>query len=558
MPLITSLSNINTQVNTLIHVCAILFIWIFWNYSLSAQTVITGKLLGADGNPMKHAMVNILYPGDTGYLATVEADKDGSYSISTVKSGPLLIRFVGVNHSAKNVVLLNTSEKVNENIDVRLSYNTFSRNLSKLSISGDFNDYKLDEMNRQSDGSFSYTISTDKPIVRYKLVWFFLPDGNYVYDSKYGYLVKGEPKDGKLEVRIDPSSTNILTGKFIVKFGNENSEVAKYALAFMTAEKMIADYQNANNEYKKTHSNPASFIYDTEPQIKSVSEKINKETDPVLKQILHYQKLILAQNCSPDNTNLVNSAIDEFITNVPANSFVAAYLYFMLPDIFFDFTNDLLPSRLIYVDELLKSENVASGTKSKIIRNILSAAVYAGNEVIRNKYYSLLMEKFSESYGAKQAKEFLFDKEIIISKGNLAPQFSLRSLDDPNVTFTIESFKGKILLIDFWATWCGPCKVELPVLSKLYERFHSKGFEVLSMSFDNSPDVIMKFRKEVLSMPWLHVHLEGGFNNQLAKNYEVSAIPKPILIDGTTGKILAVSYELRGENLEKTLEKFFK
>ena len=61
-----------------------------------------------------------------------------------------------------------------------------------------------------------------------------------------------------------------------------------------------------------------------------------------------------------------------------------------------------------------------------------------------------------------------------------------------------------------------------------------------------------------MKMPWHHAFLKGGFQNEMAKNYEVSGITKPILIDGDTGKILAMTMQLRGDELEKTLEKFLK
>jgi thiol-disulfide isomerase/thioredoxin len=254
----------------------------------------------------------------------------------------------------------------------------------------------------------------------------------------------------------------------------------------------------------------------------------------------------------------VNSAIDQFIENVPANSLAAAYMYPLIRTIFNGdlSNNDFLPGHLAYIDAFLQSKNVSVGAKTDILLGMLSNLTYTSNEKLRKKYYTMLMEKFPGSEAAKTAKE-KFSKEIKIYDGVQAPQFSLTSLDDPKVTYTLNSFKGKILLLDFWATWCGPCKEELPNLKKQYEKFHSKGLEVLSISFDKSPEEVAKYRAKV-KMPWHHAFLKGGFQSKMAKDYEVSGIPKPILIDCDTGKILAMTMELRGERLEKTLEKFLK
>jgi hypothetical protein len=92
-------------------------------------------------------------------------------------------------------------------------------------------------------------------------------------------------------------------------------------------------------------------------------------------------------------------------------------------------------------------------------------------------------------------------------------------------------------------------------LHKAYEKFKSKNFEILSFSFDAKPEDVVKFRKDKWKMPWHHVFLEKGFEHPVAKEFEVIGIPKPILVDGNTGKILAIEGELRGQNLEKTLSK---
>lgn len=141
-----------------------------------------------------------------------------------------------------------------------------------------------------------------------------------------------------------------------------------------------------------------------------------------------------------------------------------------------------------------------------------------------------------------------------LSVGQDVPKFQAVSMDGSKISFP-ETFKGKIVMLDFWATWCGPCVAELPNVIKAYEKYHSKGFEVLGISFDKEDmaDKVTAFTKEH-TMPWKQIY-EGKFwSTTLGTQFGVEAIPFCLLVDGSTGKILATVDKLRGEQLDKTLE----
>lgn len=165
--------------------------------------------------------------------------------------------------------------------------------------------------------------------------------------------------------------------------------------------------------------------------------------------------------------------------------------------------------------------------------------------------YAALSEDLKNSEEGKKAKTQL-DRMAVLKIGAVAPNFSLP--DPKGNLIDMHSIKGKVKLLDFWASWCGPCRNENPNVVNLYNKFHRKGFEILGISLDTKKENWGKAIKDD-KLTWHHVSDLKGWENEAAQLYMVQGIPATFLLDADN-KIVAVN--LRGEELQKKVAELLK
>lgn len=192
---------------------------------------------------------------------------------------------------------------------------------------------------------------------------------------------------------------------------------------------------------------------------------------------------------------------------------------------------------------------VYSHAKSTVTPFVINVTYQFNEDVtVLERRFNLLDEKIKQSRAGKELQGTIAEKKIG-AIGTTAMDFS--QPDTTGKMVSLSSFRGKYVLVDFWASWCGPCRTENPNVVENFKKFSSKNFTVLSVSLDR-PGQKDKWMQAIYkdNLTWTHVSDLQFWDNAAAKLYHIQAIPQNILVD-PEGKI--VGKNLRGEDLRAKL-----
>jgi peroxiredoxin len=213
---------------------------------------------------------------------------------------------------------------------------------------------------------------------------------------------------------------------------------------------------------------------------------------------------------------------------------------------------DLAPE-LKEFDALLAAHK---GEKTDEVAQILMMKAMLYEQVLKDKakgdaLMAQLKQDFPDSAPVKMMKQEEESKKLkaALVEGSKFPDFTEK--DTAGKPLSIANYKGKVVLLDFWATWCPPCRAELPNVIKIYDAYHKQGLEIIGISLDKDLDKLQSYTKEK-NMTWPQFCDAKYWQNKLAVKYGVTSIPATYLLDGQG---IIIGKDLRGEDLEQAVAK---
>ncbi|MBT6317663.1 MAG: TlpA family protein disulfide reductase [Cryomorphaceae bacterium] len=162
--------------------------------------------------------------------------------------------------------------------------------------------------------------------------------------------------------------------------------------------------------------------------------------------------------------------------------------------------------------------------------------------------YESLSNRIKVSDVGKNIADLLNQYSDPIEIGETAPDFTGPSVDGTNVTFS--QVLGKVTLLDFWAAWCRPCRIENPNLVRMHKKYKDDGLQIVGVSLDRTKDQWLKAIEDD-NLPWIHISNLDFWNDPIARKYSIRAIPQSYLVDENG---VVIGKNLRGNDLEEKIK----
>jgi thiol-disulfide isomerase/thioredoxin len=463
----------------------------------------------------------------------------------------------------------------NTELEVNLAQAKVKANFKEVFVVGNFCSWNYNHAKKMElvDGKFQASISFHDTL-KYQFLfrtdlWAYTPTGakEYTFDDKGSYAANAFSENNKYTVVFDPNSMPTYQGteapesKYKVLSPELYSKYDEITSNFGSSKflELIIYY---NLFVKRENDDMIAFM--PEEEIKNIAESHGKlynekadllekliasTTDPALVDILMATKII--QKVAVDKATLdeIKPMIEKMNT-IPAEQPAVLSYIMELREV-----QDNPAEMLTLLQE--KIHNVSDKASQSVIEfNYLNEIGQKLNH--EGEYSEFLLERYDMLLGKSELPE-IYKPDIAevmtkmkMKSSNSALDFGFTDFDGKK--HKLADYRGKWVLLDFWATWCGPCRDEIPFIFKASKKFSNKELQIISVSHDQSIE-LAKAYAEKNGMNWVHTINLPDYCTA-SKLFNISSIPAPFLID-PDGKIVPVNdFQLRADNLELTLMKY--
>ncbi len=532
-----------------------------------AQITVTGSLLGFEGETMQQAHIAVTGgPQDANVL--VQAEDDGQFSFTLPVSGGYALYAMGVHHEILPLPLI-IQESVPVQLDLQLAPKRISQVLDTVwVVAAESSGGSKSLMRLTSDGIYGAYLESPSDSFAYQIhgvtrgeetvvlagsradAVLLDPNGRYT-DTQSDYFSLEKVKDQHVLIVFNSASLSGHSADPVLR--STPPEIADVFAAHMDmAEhaKLVDDAFWAFQSTERAREDLDDYRARKLQQAEMAKRKIAAENSGLGHQ-WRLMRYFDASMASGSDSLLSRRVLNEVPPASPFWSYAARHRIG---------ASSLIRNLAGYanatsqVNEYLR-QAIDNHADPRVRAQFLMAAVIladgGGDDKRKWNYYEELREGYGDSWQAERVRR-KFSPDRALSVGNPVPDFAFVDLKDVTVTHSNQTLAGKVLLLDFWGTWCPPCIEKLPEMHEAYEKYKGAGFEILSVAVMDERATLDAFRKEQYPMPWLNTLLEDAEYESVAAKFEITSYPRPILVD-RNGIIVGIDDELRDSKLMDVL-----
>ena len=545
------------------------------------MAMLVGWVADASGAPLANASIIVrevrsLEADGAPVVASLITDHSGRFNFAASEAGSFFVLVSGPGHEwQQNMVQLTLGAPLE--MRVRLARQALRKAIDTVRVSVDvfgFGKDSLPVMQRQRDGTYALDVRTKQDTIAYSLLGVaargsyhgtqtsrVASTGSY---PEYRSVIRAV--NGVARIIFDPAKLTRDSSAARVSF--DGGTAARIAQVFDSTDRFFMRVVAPMREGKRMEPH----LMDWSAETRAVLGGLTAERDPLVRQARLLQAVILASFGAKIPPAIGAQALREIPTSA-AMWRSGASLQFAAPLVAQQLADSTLalwrfsPEGALTAGDSARMradvaavaalmEKLVASTPDPRTRAAFIATAIAVTSKWQPATFERLMSVMQTEYADRQGTaEILrrFSANRLLRVGADMPKFSLRALGNDSVSITNQTVKGKFTLVDFWATWCAPCLSEMPDLHEAYDKFSSRGFQILSISADASPSVVTRFR-EKWPMPWMHGFVKGGLESDELRALQINSLPRALLLD-PAGRIVAMDAELRGAALKVTLER---